>query len=320
VQYVRFVSPPRERAYGDWHRWARAPLRRALDRLHARWPFDLVHAHYAHLPGAAARPWTEARRLPLAVSVHGGDLLAPTLSAAAARATIADVLRAASVVMCNSRATLAAAAALAGSSERMRVVHPPGAPPPSPAPARRAEPTVATLAHVIPRKRHVDVLEAVASIGPRLPGLRWVVIGDGPELPRLREHARRLGVERSVEWAGELEPASALRRLAACHLMAMPSVDEAFGVAYVEAMACGLPAIGCAGEGGPEEIAAAGPGMVLVPPRDPSALGEAIEGVLAGGDRLAELSADARRTAETHFGTEACGRATVDAYREALAP
>ena len=54
--------------------------------------------------------------------------------------------------------------------------------------------------------------------------------------------------------------------------MALPSVDEAFGVAYVEALACGVPAIGCAGEGGPEEIAALGEGMLLVPPRDPDAL------------------------------------------------
>jgi hypothetical protein len=36
VDYVRFVSPPRERAYGGWHRWARRPLRRALDRLLGR--------------------------------------------------------------------------------------------------------------------------------------------------------------------------------------------------------------------------------------------------------------------------------------------
>ena len=52
--------------------------------------------------------------------------------------------------------------------------------------------------------------------------------------------------------------------------MALPSEDEAFGVAYVEALACGVPAIGCAGEGGPEEIAALGDGMLLVPPRDPA--------------------------------------------------
>ena len=51
-----------------------------------------------------------------------------------------------------------------------------------------------------------------------------------------------------------------------CTLFVMPSTDEAFGVAYIEAMAGGLPAIGCRGEPGPEEIAAAGDGLVLVPP------------------------------------------------------
>jgi teichuronic acid biosynthesis glycosyltransferase TuaC len=101
--------------------------------------------------------------------------------------------------------------------------------------------------------------------------------------------------------------------------MAMPSVDEAFGVAYVEAMACGVPAIGCDGEGGPEEIAAAGPGIVTVPPRDPPALADAIGSLFEDGPRLDELSDAARRTAEERFGFEACGRATVAAYREALA-
>jgi glycosyltransferase involved in cell wall biosynthesis len=315
VEYVRFASPARERAYADWHRWAGGPLRRALDRLHARRPIDIVHAHYAHLAGPASLPWTAEHGLPLVVSVHGGDLLAPTLAAPDARATVTSVLRAAAVTLCNSRATLTAAAALAGSDERMRVVHPPGEPPPSPPPPRHGQPTIATLAHVIPRKRHADVLEAVA----RLPALRWVVIGDGPEVPALRERARERGVAGRVEWAGELPPAAAVRELARSHLMAMPSVDEAFGVAYVEALACGVPALGCAGEGGPEEIAAAGEGMVLVPPRDPAALAEAIGHLTGDPARLAALSDAARRTASEHFGREACGHATVDAYDEAVA-
>jgi glycosyltransferase involved in cell wall biosynthesis len=314
VDYVRFVAPPRERGYAGWHRWARRPLHHALTRLHRDWPFDLVHAHYAHLAGAAVAPWAEEHGLPLAVSIHGGDLLAPTLSSPEARATVAGVLRRAAITLCNSRATLDAAAELAGTAERMRVVHPPGAPPPTSLPDKRADRTVATLAHVIERKRHVDVLEAVA----RLPDVRWVAIGDGPEVPALRERAKALGVADRVEWAGELEPEAALRELARCHLMAMPSVDEAFGVAYVEAMACGVPAIGCAGEGGPEEIAAAGPGMLLVRPRDPEALAAVIGGVLGHDGGLAELSAQAWETATTHFGIKNCGRETVAAYREAL--
>jgi glycosyltransferase involved in cell wall biosynthesis len=59
--------------------------------------------------------------------------------------------------------------------------------------------------------------------------------------------------------------------------------------------------------------------MVLVPPRDPPALADAIAGVLVDAAALGDLSLAARRTAEAHFGLDACGRATVDAYRDALA-
>ena len=160
---------------------------------------------------------------------------------------------------------------------------------------------MATLGHVIPRKRHEDVLRALPD------GVRWVVIGDGPVLPRLD------GGER-VSLLGELPHERAMEELARCHVMALPSEDEAFGVAYIEAMARGLPAIGVAGEGGPEEIAALGGGMLLVPPRDPQALRAAIERALGDPD----LARAARTTAAEHFTWEACGRATVAAYEAAL--
>jgi glycosyltransferase involved in cell wall biosynthesis len=311
VRYVRFLAPPRERTYARWHRWARRPLAAALER--AR-PFDLVHAHYAHLAGAAALHWTRPRGIPLAVSVHGGDVLAPTLAGPDARATIGQVLSEATVVMANSRGTAHMAEELAGHGDHVRVVHL-GAdiPAEDELPEKHPHPTVATLAHAIPRKRHEDVLRALALLPS---GVRWIAIGDGPELPRLEALARELGVADRVTLAGQLPPEEALAELARCHVMAMPSVDEAFGVAYVEALAHGVPAIGCAGESGPEEVASLGEGMLLVPSRDPQALAAAIERAL---DDPA-LPAKARATAAAHFTWEATGRATVDAYKAALRP
>jgi glycosyltransferase involved in cell wall biosynthesis len=272
-----------------------------------------VHAHYAHLAGAAALPWTAAHGVPLVVSVHGGDVLAPTLSSPAARATIGRVLREATGVICNSRGTERMAAALAGRGDHMRVVHlGTDIPAAGELPPKHGRPTVATLAHAVPRKRHEDVLRAL----PLLPDdVRWSVIGEGPELGRLAGLARELGVEERVTFAGQLPPPEAQEELARCHVMALPSVDEAFGVAYVEALAHGVPAIGCAGESGPEEIAALGAGMLLVPPRDPAAVAAAIERALADPT----LAATGRATAAEHFTWEACGRATVAAYEAALA-
>jgi glycosyltransferase involved in cell wall biosynthesis len=98
----------------------------------------------------------------------------------------------------------------------------------------------------------------------------------------------------------------------------MPSVDEAFGVAYVEAMAGGLPAVGALGEPGPAEIARCGEGIRLVPPGDVERLAATLGELLDDRVLLNELGLAARRTVERSFTWEACGRATVAAYEEAL--
>jgi teichuronic acid biosynthesis glycosyltransferase TuaC len=310
IRYVRFVAGDRNKTYATWHERAAEPLGKALAELHDEWPFDLVHAHYALPAAGAALPFAREHRKPLVVSVHGGDVLGPLLQAPEARTAVAEVVTSASEVLCNSRATLERVAEITRDEERLRVVYLGASAPDDPLPKRENQ-TVATLAHVIPRKRHADVLEAVQGMD----GVEWLVIGDGPELPTLRRAAAELELHERIEFAGQLGPAAALRELSSAHVMAMPSEDEAFGVAYVEALACGVPAIGLASEGGPAEIAARGPGMLLVPPRDPGALAQAIRTALDDG----ELPAQARRTAAQHFSWQRCGRDTVAAYRDALA-
>ncbi|MFL5865972.1 MAG: glycosyltransferase, partial [Thermoleophilaceae bacterium] len=71
------------------------------------------------------------------------------------------------------------------------------------------------------------------------------------------------------------------------------------------------------GEGGPEDIAAAGEGMLLVPPDDHAALAETLARLFEHGPE--ELGKTARETVERNFTWERCGRATVEAYEKALA-
>ncbi len=138
-----------------------------------------------------------------------------------------------------------------------------------------------TVAHLVARKRHGDVLRALAVLGDRYPRLRYRVIGDGPERTALEGLAARLEVSDRVDFLGQLAPAEAIETASSSTLFVMPSTEEAFGVAYIEAMAAGVPAIGCRGEPGPEEIAAAGDGMVLVPPGDIERLTQRIDELLS---------------------------------------
>ena len=200
-----------------------------------------------------------------------------------------------------------------------RVVHLGAQLPSAPLQRREGPPTLVTLAHLIARKRHADVVRALAVLTPRHPTLRYAIVGDGPERVALAGLAARLDVAARVEFHGQLEPAAAIDLARHCTLCVMPSTEEAFGVAYVEAMAAGVPAIGCRGEPGPEEIAAAGDGLVLVPPGDIERLSQRIDELLSDPQRLRIAGQHARETVATHFTWEVCGRQTVSAYEQALA-
>lgn len=323
ITYVPYLSPPRPWSYGAWGAYAAPPLRRVLRRLHDRFPFDLIHAHYAVPAGDAVR--RALPDVPLVVSVHGGDVLATAQRSAYARRTVARTFAHAQLVLANSAGTERRCQALG--AHATTVVHLgtdlPAAPATQPdhaaRPAGASTPrTLVTVGHLVARKRHADAIEALALLAPAHPWLRYEIVGDGPERPHLEALAQARGLEDRVVFAGQLPPQQARAHAAAADLFVLPSVDEAFGVAYVEAMAAGVPAIGCAGEDGPAEIAAAGPGLVQVPPRDPRALANAIERLL-DDDARAELGRQARTTVERAFTWEQCGRATVAAYARALA-
>ncbi len=315
VTYVPYVSPPRGRHYPAWSAWAAPALAVALRRLRRRGGFEVVHAHNAVPAGEAVR---RARLdVPLVVSVHGGDVLYTAPRSAAGRKAVARGLGAARLVLANSRGI--AELARAHGAREVRVVHLGTDLPRSS--ARRAEgepPSLVTVGHLVARKRHADVLRALAVLSPRHPTLRYAIVGDGPERVPLEGLAVRLGVRERVQLCGQLPPEEALERARRCTLFAMPSTEEAFGVAYIEAMAGGLPAIGCRGEPGPEEIAAAGDGFVLVPPGDIERLTQRIDELLSDPQRLREAGRRARATVAAHFTWERCGEQTLAAYEEAL--
>ncbi len=332
ISYIPYLSPPRSGSYASWGAWAAPTLGLALRRLRRSFGFDLIHAHNA-VPAADAVRRTRVD-VPLVVSVHGGDVLytaaAPPTGTPAGAVAVARGLGAARLVLANSRG-IAELAHAHGAGET-RVVHLGADLPAATHPSRRAEigdpptrmggraggPSLVTVAHLVARKRHADVLRAVAVLGQRHPTLRYAIIGEGPERAQLEGLAARLGVAERVEFHGQLPPAEALEQARRCTLFVMPSTEEAFGVAYVEAMAGGLPAIGCRGESGPEEIAAAGDGFMLVPPGDIERLSQRIDELLSDPHRLREASQRARATVAAHCTWERCGAPSLAASEHAL--
>ncbi len=314
VRYVRFVSPPRPLSYARWGRWAARPARRALD---AGPRPDLVHAHYAVPAGDAALRWIRrGNDVPLVVSVHGGDLSYTAHRSERGRAVVSEVLRAAAAVIANSEITRRGIEELTGPLPFLEVIHP-GAEVPAQVPARTPDPTIVTVAHLESHKNQAAVIRALAALGSRHPALRYELIGEGPDRQALADLAARLRVGGRVAFLGPMAHDAALARMGRAWAHVMPSIHDAFGVAHVEAMAAGVPAIGGAGTGA-QDIAAAGEGMLLVASGDDAALARAIEALVSDPAERDRLGVAARQTIAGHFTWERNGERTAALYREVI--
>lgn len=155
--------------------------------------------------------------------------------------------------------------------ERIAVVPEPVLPPEadgadSHAPAR-PRPTVLSVARQYPRKRTDVLLRAVPELAERISDVRVRIVGDGPELPALEELARELGVTDRVVFRGRIPDGELAREYAGADVFCLPSEQEAYGIAAVEAMAAGLPVVAARAAALPEVVDEGVDGLLVEPGR-----------------------------------------------------
>lgn len=161
--------------------------------------------------------------------------------------------------------------------------------------AQRQPFTVLCVARQYPRKRVIDLLEAFALVRARLAAARLVIIGDGPEHGALRQRLEELQLGEAVRLLGALPDDAAVRQwYARSSLFCLPSEQEGFGIVFLEAMASGLPVVSTTAAAIPEVVLDGQTGL-LVPPRDPAALAEALLRLLEDQALLARLRAGGRQ-------------------------
>lgn len=166
-------------------------------------------------------------------------------------------------------------------------------------------PILLSVGRLVARKGVDTTLRALPRIADIFPEVMYLVAGAGPDRPRLERMARQQGVAERVRFLGRV-PSGQLRPLySAADVFVMPSRQtepdvEGFGIVFLEAAACGTPAVGGRTGGIPDAIDSERTGL-LVPPDDPGALAAACERLL-GNPGLAERFGEAaRRRVERHF-------------------
>jgi glycosyltransferase involved in cell wall biosynthesis len=174
---------------------------------------------------------------------------------------------------------------------------------------------VSAVARLRAEKGLADLLRAMEIVAARTPRpVHVVVAGDGPEAANLRRLADTL-VPGRAHFVGHQSDVAPWFRLA--DVVAMPSHREAFGVSAAEAMSAGRPLV-AASVGGLPEVVEDDITGVLVPPRDPRLLGEALATLLNEPGRAAAMGRAARARFEASFTNLAMVRGWLRAYSDFL--
>lgn len=180
---------------------------------------------------------------------------------------------------------------------------------------------VGTVARLVGVKDIGLLLEAARLLRDARPGLRVVVVGDGPERAALERQTADAGLDGVVEFRGEVRPAwSALREF---QVYALTSVSEGVPLSVLEAMSMGLPVVATA-VGGIPEIIDDGVNGYLVPRGEDRtatavALAGRLEALLADPEARARMGAAARRRATERFSTTTAAREALRFYERVLA-
>jgi N-acetyl-alpha-D-glucosaminyl L-malate synthase BshA len=226
---------------------------------------DLMHVHYA-IPHATsawiAREMLEGERdLPVVTTLHGTDITLTGLHPSFHAITRFSILRSQGITAVSRYLKEETVRDFGVPDEEIEVIpnfidtdiwHPDKEPCHRSALAPGGEKIVMHVSNFRGVKRVEDVIEIFSRIAPRVSS-RLVMVGDGPERPLAAERAEILGLRDRVLFLGK--HASVDELLSCADLFLLPSENESFGLAALEAMACGAPVVASEVGGLPEVVA-----------------------------------------------------------------
>ncbi|WP_380679093.1 glycosyltransferase family 4 protein [Salinigranum sp. GCM10025319] len=173
---------------------------------------------------------------------------------------------------------------------------------------------VVSLGSLVPRKRPLALVDALAGLDRE-----WTATFVGPHpddryAERVRRRCRRRGVAERVTLTGPLPTAEVDAVLRAGHVLALPSTHEGFGIAYLEGMGFGLPAVATS-SGGATDLVTHGETGFLVPREGVGAVSAALSALASDRTRLARMG----RAALGRYRAHPPWSETVDQVRAFLA-
>ncbi len=174
------------------------------------------------------------------------------------------------------------------------------------------------VANFRPQKDHPNLLRAMALVARQAPGAHLLLVGeagDGAYAAALGAQIRELGLETAVTWMGARKDVAAILR--GCDIGVLSSASEGLPLALLEYGKAGLAAVATRAGQCPE-VLDHGRAGVLVPPREPEALGRAMVQLLEDGGQRLELAARFHQRVEEHYSPRRSLGQICDIYESVL--
>ena len=175
-------------------------------------------------------------------------------------------------------------------------------------------PVVVIVANLRPVKDHGTFLKAAQIVHHHFPTTRFLVVGNGPELQKLKNFSATLGIASTVVFLGARNDIPNV--LTACDIGVLSSSSESFSNAVVEYMAAGLPVV-TTDVGGAREAVDDGINGYIVPVGDGDKMGKRIVELLES-DRTVEMSQESRRRSSERFALKSMVSKTEHLYTRCM--
>jgi glycosyltransferase involved in cell wall biosynthesis len=276
---------------------------------------DILHANSSKA-GVLGRLAAALSGVPIRIfTVHGWAFSAHTGIASALYKRAERVMRPlTTITICVAESERASGLATRACDPERTVVIRNGVDVGTPVPTRAdgAAPTILAVGRL---QRPKDPLTLARALGLLRAKFSAVIVGEGPDRPRLEAEIRRLGLERAVVLAGNRSDVADI--LARADVFVLSSTSEGLPLSILEAMAAELPVVASSVGGVPEAVEDGDTGL-LVPPRDPLRLAAALERLLVDPALRHRLGSNGRERVREHFSLEAFQQAHVAVYRREL--
>jgi glycosyltransferase involved in cell wall biosynthesis len=149
------------------------------------------------------------------------------------------------------------------------------------------------------------------------PNARLLIVGEGVEKKKLLRLTSEIGLTSYVDFVGKVPNEDVPLYLSKIQIFVIPSIKESFGVAAIEAEACGKPVV-ASNIGGLPEVIMDGTTGILVPPKSPEAIANACITLLKNPEKIAQMGKNGRKFVEINYDWDKTSRSMEGLYNKIL--